>query len=148
MSEKEDLIYNQIGETARAFWEWRHKVISMYFLTLGGFFVFAAWLYDHSFSFFLPIIFIILGLANIVFALMDSINTRVLSYCYVAGNEYETKTSIQGIFTRISNHNNGNVNLFSSNLSYTKILKIIYWGTAITSFTFAIILFLYPLTKE
>ncbi len=147
MSVKDDLLYNQIGETARAFWDWRHKVISMYFLVFGGFFVFAAWIYDHSFSSFFPILFILWGLTNVVFALMDSINIRILNYCYVEGKKYESQgtSHMQGIFTSISNYNTGNVNVFSSKLSYTKILKIIYWGTAIISFVLAIILFFCPL---
>lgn len=41
-------LYEENGKVAAVFWEWRHKIISLAALTLGGVVGIAAWLYERD----------------------------------------------------------------------------------------------------
>ncbi len=123
-------MYSENAEVARVFFEWRHKVISLYLFAVGAIFFFAGWLYDHSeFRKFVFLSFLLGALVSGTLALMDQVNTRILSHCYRIGNDFENemrpgKGAIYSAFrTR-----------FENCLSYYKILCVVYWGsTAILS---------------
>ncbi len=96
-------LYTENGEVARAFWEWRHKVISLYLLSVAAVFIFAAWLFEHAEARrFLPMPFVIGAFVMSVLALMDRVNTRILVSCYRVGHDIEHRIVSNGSFLQNS----------------------------------------------
>ncbi len=141
MNNNIEILYNQTCETVRTFLEWRHKVISIYFLAVGGVFILASWMYDHELRAYLSIPFFIEGAISIALAFMDAINARILIYCISEAAACEVLLSIstgtQGIFSRI-------LNGYTENINYTRLLRVVYGGTAIVSLIVAAGLLLCP----
>ncbi len=134
-------LYSETAQMARTFLEWRHKVISLYLLSISAIFIFSGWLHDHTELRRILFVPFLLGAAiSCTLALMDRINQRVLFDCYRIGNDIETEMRMtkgaiySAIFTGYHQH-----------LTYHKILRVIYWGSAFIFIVIALTLLFIPL---
>lgn len=79
----------------QTFFEWRHKVMVRFFVTVGG--VLAAWAYSHSSK--LPVwttaaVAILGAAAALMSARLDAVNTYFLDFAYSKGREIESLLGI------------------------------------------------------
>jgi hypothetical protein len=116
-------IYTENAETVRAFWEWRHKVITIYFAALGAVFVVAGWMIDHKelqVQRLLWLPFALGAFFTYAISLMERTNRLVLRQCYALGKSIEEQVMEGGgIFYKISE-------IAKDPFIYTKVLRVIY----------------------
>ena len=119
-----ETLYKESGLITRVYLEWRHKVLVRFFLAMAGFLVMARWMFDNeALHEYLFIPFLLAGLMSIVTALMDNVNGRILGDCYKIGESLESSMSkIDGIYRHTNKQ-------YSHPITYTNILRILYWGS-------------------
>lgn len=131
-------MYETNMKMALEFWEWRHKVLTRYFLSMGSIFVFAGWLYKDSpelYSY-LPIPLMIGALLSFFFLQLDIRNDKILKECYTIGAGLEKQYANDNcIFSKLLEFKNNN------NSTYHSWLRILYAASTvillISSLTFA-----------
>jgi hypothetical protein len=86
-------LYEENGAAIRGFLEWRHKVILMYFATVGAVFGLAAWVLEKSIGqeWLATIPFAIGMFAMEILRRMDGINTTLLATGYAVGRDLERR---------------------------------------------------------
>ncbi len=94
-------LYEENGEIARTFLEWRHKVMTRFFVTAAAFLIAASWLYTKDSStktlVFLPLL-AISGLSTLAYV-MEAANDRYLRLCLSVGAQLEREmTHVGGIY--------------------------------------------------
>ena len=96
-------LYTQNAETARVFWEWRHKVITIFFAAIGAVFILACWMNLQPLLRSYLWVPCLLGVViSLVAWLMEYTNTIVLSKCYELGDRLQKEFMENGgIFARI-----------------------------------------------
>lgn len=123
------LLYKENGEITRVYLEWRHKVMSRFFLTTAGILFIARWMYENDAL--RPLIwvpFLLGAIFSFSTALMDNVNSRILGGCYRYGEKMEILLSSEAGVYGIANHE------FTKHpITYSKVLKTVYWGTTILS---------------
>jgi hypothetical protein len=84
-------LYEENGAAIRGFLEWRHKVILMYFATVGAVFGLAAWVLEKNpgEEWLAAIPFAIGMFAMEILRSMDGINTMLLETGYAVGRDLE-----------------------------------------------------------
>ncbi len=129
------LLYEENAKVAHAFWEWRHKVMTRFFLTSASLVAVAGWFYAtvglRRWAF---VPFLLLAVFALVSHFLDRVNTWVLRDCYRCGKELEQKLDGNGwIYSSIDDghYNRG---------SYYRVLSIVYIGTAVLSLSLSILL--------
>lgn len=121
-------LYVQNAEFVRAYLEWRHKLIGIYFLSSGGIFLGAKWFWEsRSFWFFTFSPFVIGAIFCFALCAMNKVNKEIFKNAYSIGKEIETKMGAgKGIFTYMSERV-GNDN----SITYSKILKHLFFWSGI-----------------
>lgn len=120
-------LYNATRETANIFWEWRHKVMTRFFVVAGSTFVAAAWLYNikdlRRWSW-LP--FVLGALFSLISYLLDGVNTWILRECYRRASDLEKElfTPDGGFFAAIHVHH-------YKKGSYAMIMAIVYLSSLV-----------------
>lgn len=129
----EPAVYSEIASVARVFWEWRHRVISLYLFTVGAVFVLAGWIYEHPYDRRMVALPFALGAAVMVLlAAMDHINAGVLDACYSAGYFIENYSGFDAIYSALHRRSQTKV------LTYGRFLQRIYRGSAAALFTLSL----------
>jgi hypothetical protein len=120
-----EIIYSQTAKVAEIFWEWRHKVITRFFATIGGVLLVAGWFYKEEPLRRWSFVPLVLGAAfAIVSHLLDRVNDHILLACYNLGSHLEEDAfRREGIFFRIKN-------VREKGVSYFGVLRITYLATA------------------
>jgi hypothetical protein len=134
-------LYSATTDVAHAFYEWRHRVISLYLLAAGGIFVFAGWLHDkEGLRGFIWLPFVLGSALSCILALMDRVNSGVIAQCYKVAADLETELHPDsgGVFAALSRS-------IESRPTYSRILRIVYWGSAIVFALTAMVLALRPI---
>jgi len=122
------LLYVENSNMIHEIYKWREKVIVRFLVTIGSLCVLGAWLFTNSPELlFLP--FIISLIISTLSGFMDLTNGKYFEKCYLLGKKYETSLKIDGVYTIFSDYYNKPKNQFT----FTRILSIIYFGTAIIS---------------
>jgi len=120
-------LYAENGSVARAIMEWRHKVVTLYVLTLGAAGSCWLWLYDHHGEDKLPLVCYAVAVVAAIVGVMDGTNAAILKACYRVGAQIEQRvTTGGGIFTALhirSQH--------PRTFTYTRILRVLYFGTSV-----------------
>jgi len=129
-----EVLYKESGLITRVYLEWRHKVLVRFFLAMAGFLIMARWMFDNdALHKYLFIPFLLAGFMSIVTALMDNVNGRVLGDCYRIGEDLEEKMSdIDGIYKHTNKQ-------YTHPITYTNILRFVYWGSGCVFITLAIV---------
>ena len=85
------MLYEENGRITTVFWEWRHKVILLCTVSLGGVLAAAAWLYERDLK---GIVATPFFFGTIVFLLCAQLERRIaeiLIECYVRGSNLEKR---------------------------------------------------------
>lgn len=119
--EKISLLYQENAKVAAIFWEWRHKVMTSFFVGIAGLFALAGWFYQQTelrILLFAPLsLGAILSLASLA---LDNRNRTILRECYRIGEEIEDKLRNEGaIFKSIRT-------TYHTGVTYTLILCLVY----------------------
>lgn len=123
------LLYKENGEITRVYLEWRHKVMSRFFLTAAGILVIARWMFENEIlRSLIWVPFLLAAIFSLSTALMDNVNSRILGGCYKYGEELEQLLSTNSGVYGIANHE------FTQHpITYSRVLKTIYWATTVAS---------------
>lgn len=123
-------LYAENGSVARAIMEWRHKVVMLYVVTVGGAGSYWLWLYDHGRQDNVPMIFCAVAIVAAILGIMDVRNAEILKGCYTVGDEIE-RTVLQrggGIYSAL---------LRPRTVTYGRILHVVFFGTSALFFAAA-----------
>jgi hypothetical protein len=120
-----EITYAQTAKVAEIFWEWRHKVITHFFATIGGVLFVAGWFYKEEQLRRWSFVPLLLGAAfAIVSHLLDRVNDHILLACYSLGSHLEQDAfGREGIFFQIKD-------VRGKGVSYFRVLRITYLATA------------------
>jgi hypothetical protein len=91
--ESQQIRYEQVMQVARAFWEWRSKLLRLVFLGVGGALAAAAWMYDHDFGRWVGAPFIFGAVLSLAFAYLDRRSGWIVGECYRVGRNIEEEWS-------------------------------------------------------
>jgi hypothetical protein len=129
------LLYAENSQFARTFLEWRHKVISIYFLTTSGILVAAKWFWEStSLHAFTSIALAVGAIFCFALALMDHVNHNILKSIYRIGSQAEKQLNLyNGIYSFMDIRQNS-----KSSITYSRILLILFVGSGV-AFTIAAI---------
>ena len=120
-------LYSENGSIARAMMDWRHRVITLYVLTLGGVGSTVLWLQKNNALPNVPLTFFTAAIIVCVLGLMDHTNARLLGACYRVGDSIERilfepdGTIYAALHTRRQS---------KRTITYTRILYVLNFGTA------------------
>ena len=131
------LAYETNMKMAIEFWEWRHKILTRFFITLGSLLILTGWLYKEGGTFhqYQAIPLLIGSLLSYFFMRLDIRNDDILKSCYKIGAELENKyIESELIFSKLYE--------FKENKkTYHYLLKILYGGSSAVLLLFSIIIF-------
>ncbi len=133
------LLYVENAKMTHVFFEWRHKVLTRFFVGVSACLVGARWIFLQPEL--KAITFIPLLLAAVVAAaaaLMDRVNQRILNHCYQTGRDLEVRLAdATGVFGNLSR------DYFEAGtrktVSYRVVLEVLYWGTAVAIILFTLV---------
>lgn len=130
-------LYEENAKVAHAFWEWRHKILTRFFLVIASVFILAGWMIQNDqFQKYVFTPFLLGMIYSFISQRMDSVNTWILRYCYDIGSDLEVKLSgTPSIFGAISSN-------YETRKTYGKLLKVIYISAAVVLFGISIYSFL------
>lgn len=135
--------YEETGKLLNTFLDWRHKVMTRFFIALSAIFISIQWMYTNEVLkkfIFLPLL--IGAIFSLVIACMDMVNQRILNTCYELGREIEEKLfSSPGLYQKM--HSDFINNRIRRIISYRRVLKILYLGSAVVLFLSSIFTFLF-----
>jgi len=120
-------LYSENGEIARTMVEWRHKLILLYVVTIGGLATSAIWLREHNMQGTLHWELAVASLVMFLFVLMEHRTTLILHACYRVGCKFEeslVKTGPQSIYFEL---HTSQANL----ITYSNLLRLTYLITAV-----------------
>lgn len=128
------LLYSEAAEFARMFLEWRHKILSAYFLSSGGVLVMAKWFWESPLLRDYTFVPLILGaIFSIGLALMDHVNHGVLCTTYFVGRQLENRMQGEGLYSVLHGRF-----AESSSLSHYRVLRYWFFVSAAAFFTMAL----------
>jgi hypothetical protein len=129
-----EVLYKENGQITRVYLEWRHKVLVRFFLALAGTLIMARWMFDNeSLHNYLYVPFLLGGIMSFITTLMDDVNGRVLGNCYKNGEDIEKMINdVTGIYTSMNNQ-------YSHPVTYTNILRILYFGSGVVFLILALV---------
>lgn len=135
-------LYSENGAVARAIMEWRHRVITLYVLMLGGVGSSVLWLHQNKAPQILPLPFCLASVVSAVLGLMDHTNSRILKACYRVGNSIERLLfSADGaIYATLHARS-----LSKRTITYTRVLRALYFGSSVVFLGVAVYLWEPPL---
>lgn len=121
-------LYSENGSVARAIMEWRHKVVMLYVITIGGAGSAWLWLLEHQGEGKLPYLCYAVGVVAAVLGVMDNTNAAILKACYRVGTRIEQRVAVRegGIFSALHARSQN-----PRTFTYTRILRVLYFGTSI-----------------
>jgi hypothetical protein len=128
--------YSENGEIARTMVDWRHKLILLYVVTVGGLATSAIWLREHRMPGTLRWELVAGSLVMCLFVLMEQRTTLILHDCYRIGSTIEgnlTKTSTHAIYSALHATQ-------SNAITYSNLLRLSYLVTAVALAIFALCL--------
>ena len=133
------VLYEENGRMTRTFLEWRHKVMARFFLALAAIFVLAGWLYkDPTLYGYLTWPFLLVAVLSLAVGLMDHVNSRILNDCYLVGKKLEAALGdADCVYTRMEKG-------YRSPITYSRVLQIVYFGTAVVAVLVATYLSIRP----
>lgn len=133
-------LYSENGTIARAILDWRHRVITLYVLTLGGVGSSFLWLDQHPVLNGLPLTFCLAALIVCLLALMDNTNARVLKGCYNVGVRIEQSVArCDGIYSVLYARSQS-----KSAFTYTRVLRGLFISTVVVFLSAALFFFRWP----
>lgn len=98
-----ETLYNEAAANCRYLSDWRHRIMSRFFVMLSAFSVAAGWLWKTSDADLQRIVwipFLLAAVASIIFLLMDRRNTRLLEICCATAKNLENNTDhVAGIYS-------------------------------------------------
>jgi hypothetical protein len=133
-------LYKQNAEFVRAHLEWRHKLISIYFLSSGGIFLGAKWLLECQtlalrYLAFFP--FVVGAVFCYALYEMNNVNRAVMESAYFIGQRIEERLGGGGgIFSSMNKRVQN-----KDNLTYSKVLMRLFRWSAIAYVGLAILAF-------
>jgi hypothetical protein len=121
-------IYSENGEIARTIMEWRHKVVALYVLALGGLGSAGLWLLEHNKLQVVPLLFFAGAILMCFLAIMDNTNATILKACYLVGHRVERRALAAdgAVYTFLYVRSKSN-----RTFTYSRILRVLYLGTAV-----------------
>lgn len=120
-------LYSENGEIARTMVEWRHKLILLYVVTMGGLATSAIWLREHRMRITLRWELAVASLVMFLFVLMEQRTMVILHACYRVGSKLEeslAKTVVRSIYSEL---HTSQANL----ITYSNLLRLSYLLTAV-----------------
>ena len=131
-----EVVYNESAKVAHAFWEWRHKVLTRYYIGLTSLVVVSGWLYNVSdlkrFTF---VPFLMASIFSFISYALDSRNAVILRLSYSACEDIEKLLSNEkGFFSRLNE-------IHYNSASFTVLLKRLYLGSAVVLLILSVLLF-------
>jgi hypothetical protein len=123
--------------------EWRHRVITLYVLTLGGLGSGVLWLQKNDALQNLPIMFFLTVVVFSVLGLMDHTNAQILGACYRVGGSIE-RVLFGGdgtIYAALHARRKS-----KRTITYTRIMYVLNFGSATISLIMALYFLCRPLT--
>jgi hypothetical protein len=120
------ILYEENAKVAQTFWEWRHKILIRFFMSIAAIFVFAGWMYKmKEFQKYIFVSFLIGAIYSYISKRMDNVNTWILKSCYRVGMELEQYIwGKSSIFGKIEEG-------YGPKGSYGKLLKILYLSSSL-----------------
>lgn len=132
--ERVRLLYSETAAFARMFLEWRHKVLSAYFLSSGGILVIAKWFWESPLLRDYTFVPLILGaIFSIGLALMDYVNHGVLCTTYFVGRQLENRMGEEGLYSVLHGRF-----AESSTLSHYRVLRYWFYVSAVAFLAMAL----------
>lgn len=126
--ETRHLLYVENSKMLHTFFDWRHKVMSRFFIAISAV-LFAAHTLAGSEWWLASAALLLVGAGvGAAAALMDNVNQRILQDCYVVGEGLERDMG-SGVFSKMHG-------TFASGspsrtaLSYRVLLQVLYWTTS------------------
>jgi hypothetical protein len=120
-------LYSENGQIARTMVEWRHKLILLFVVTVGGLATSSIWLREHHMRVTLRWELVVGSLVMCLFVLMEQRTTLILHDCYRIGSALEeslAKTTGPAIYSAL--------HATQSNLiTYSNLLRLSYLFTAV-----------------
>lgn len=127
-NDRQDLhvLYKENGELYRYFMDWRHKVLSRYFISLVSLFVMAQYFHKSDEGLLSSLIFIpflLSGMVGIFCYALDNRNNFLIMECLKTGRRLEKAIDRDGYYSIIDNQE-------AIRGTYSEILKILYISSA------------------
>jgi hypothetical protein len=121
-------LYAENGSMARAMMDWRHRVVTLYVLTIGAIGSGSFWLYDHRSLHLLPLLLLAGAVITGFLALMDNTNANILRACYRVGSDIEQRAVgfEGGIYAALYRRS-----LSRRTFTYSRVLRVLFVGTSI-----------------
>jgi hypothetical protein len=120
-------LYSENGAVARAIMEWRHKVIMLYVLTLGGVASAVLWVFQHGVLWAVPLPLFAGCMVTYVLALMDRTNATMLRSCYRVGDGIERRVHSEGaIYSAMFKRSQG-----KQTITYSRLLRVLFLATSL-----------------
>lgn len=127
-------LYSENGSIARAIMEWRHKVITLYVLTVGAVGSAVLWLQKNDALQNIPLLFFLTAIVLCVLGLMDHTNARILGACYRVGDSIERALGTDGaIYAALHARRQSR-----RTITYTRIMYGLNFGSAAISLWMAL----------
>lgn len=133
--EKIKLMYTENGNFSRYLIEWRHKIMTRFFITIAALMYIVKWMSENPTivkTVIISIPFTLAGIVSIMFFVLDRRNHQLMNVCVDVGIKLEGKIdkNTKGYYSTVAEAKRGVI-------TYTAILSIMYWGTAAIFFILA-----------
>lgn len=140
MSELESrkIVYTETCNSYRYFIDWRHRVLTRYFIFLSAIGLLVKWLHEnHGTKELVPVAFVFIAVFSIFFYILEERNDQLIKACGKNAMEMEKLLHTPGYFCEIYDNDAIEKRNF---VTYEKILKIIYGLGVLLSILLAIFL--------
>lgn len=135
--------YEAIREIVQSMWEWRHKVMTQFFVVSGSTFIAATWLYKNTDVMQWSYVPFLLGAVfAFISALLDRSNTIVLRTSYSSAAELEKASETPGVGNVFTNLNS----LHYRTMIHFKVMRIVYYGSVVVFLSLAV--FSFSISRE